>query len=119
VKKRGKTSKMWVRKPSMSKEEAVRFIEDYGGQHFLNDRVKSIRVKTRLNDFYIYATVWNYYGKCWYEDPVARLQWRGDDTYQLAYFRHTGKWHNIFELVGTLKECLDWVNENAYDVFWE
>ena len=84
----------------MSKETAVRFIEDYGREHFLNDMVKDIKVKTRLNDFYIYATVWDDYNKLWRKDPVARLQWPGDDTYQLAYFRHTGKWHNIFEFTG-------------------
>lgn len=43
-----------------------------------------------------------------FETGVARMEFRGDDTFDLAYFRHTGKWWVIAEGI-SLEECLDWV----------
>ena len=118
MKKRKKSPKVWMKMPSMSKQEAVRFIEDYGKEHFLNDKVKDIKIKTRVDDFYIYATTWNDYLKQWQEDPVARIKWLKNDTYILGYFRHTGKWWDISALIGTIKECLEWIKENELGLFW-
>lgn len=102
----------------MRKQEAVQFIEEYGKKHFLNDKVKKIRVKTRKNNFYIYATVWDYYNKLWDEVPVARLFWLKGDTYILGYFRHTGRWQSIPHLKGSLKQCLKLIKEDTYGLFW-
>ncbi len=41
-----------------------------------------------------------------FESRFARLQYAGDDRFNLAYFRHTGQWRELMELL-SLEECLD------------
>jgi hypothetical protein len=40
-----------------------------------------------------------------FESRFARLQYAGDDRFNLAYFRHTGRWWEVAQLL-SLKECL-------------
>jgi len=40
-----------------------------------------------------------------FESDLARLQHAVDDRFNLAYFRHTGQWGEVAELL-SLKECL-------------
>ena len=40
-----------------------------------------------------------------FESKFARLQYAGDDRFNLAYFRHTGQWWEIAQLL-SLEECL-------------
>ena len=40
-----------------------------------------------------------------FESRFARLQYAGDDRFNLAYFRHTGQWWEIMQLL-SLEECL-------------
>lgn len=40
-----------------------------------------------------------------FESRFARLQYAGDDRFNLAYFRHTGQWWEIAQLL-PLEECL-------------
>ncbi|GJQ48590.1 hypothetical protein KsCSTR_27350 [Candidatus Kuenenia stuttgartiensis] len=47
---------------------------------------------------------------------IARLGWTGGDDYNLAYFRHTGKWQDC--LSGTLDECLQAIKDNEFGLFW-
>jgi hypothetical protein len=41
-----------------------------------------------------------------FESRFARLQYAGDDRFHLAYFRHTGQWWEVMQLL-SLEECLD------------
>ncbi len=40
-----------------------------------------------------------------FESRFARLQYAGEDRFNLAYFRHTGQWWEIMQLL-PLEECL-------------
>jgi len=40
-----------------------------------------------------------------FESKFARLQYAGDERFNLAYFRHTEQWWEIAQLL-SLKECL-------------
>ena len=40
-----------------------------------------------------------------FESKFARLQYAGDERFNLAYFRHTGLWWEIAQLL-SLEECL-------------
>ncbi len=40
-----------------------------------------------------------------FESRFARLQYAGDERFNLAYFRHTGQWWEIMQLL-SLEECL-------------
>ena len=40
-----------------------------------------------------------------FESGFARLQYAGDDGFNLAYFRHTGRWWEIAQFL-SLEECL-------------
>jgi hypothetical protein len=40
-----------------------------------------------------------------FESRFARLQYAGDGRFNLAYFRHTGRWWEIAQLL-SLEECL-------------
>jgi len=40
-----------------------------------------------------------------FESKFARLQYAGDSRFNLAYFRHTGQWWEIAQLL-SLEECL-------------
>jgi len=41
-----------------------------------------------------------------FESRFARLQYAGDDRFNLAYFRRTGQWWEVMQLL-SLEECLD------------
>jgi hypothetical protein len=43
-----------------------------------------------------------------FESGFARLQYVGSGRFNLAYFRHTGEWQEIAQLL-SLKECLSWI----------
>ncbi len=43
-----------------------------------------------------------------FESKFARLQYAGSGRFNLAYFRHTGEWQEIAQLV-SLEECLSWI----------
>ena len=43
-----------------------------------------------------------------FESKFARLQYAGSGRFNLAYFRHTGEWREIAQLV-SLEECLSWI----------
>jgi hypothetical protein len=45
-----------------------------------------------------------------FESKFARLQYAGDGRFNLAYFRHTGQWWEIAQLL-SLKECLALIEE--------
>jgi hypothetical protein len=40
-----------------------------------------------------------------FESKFARLQYAGDGRFNLAYFRHTGRWWEVAQLL-SLEECL-------------
>jgi hypothetical protein len=40
-----------------------------------------------------------------FESKFARLQYAGDERFNLAYFRHTGQWWEVAQLL-SLEECL-------------
>jgi len=43
-----------------------------------------------------------------FESKFARLQYAGSGRFNLAYFRHTGQWWEVAQLL-TLEECLSWI----------
>jgi hypothetical protein len=43
-----------------------------------------------------------------FESNFARLQYAGSRRFNLAYFRHTGQWWELAQLL-TLEECLSWI----------
>jgi hypothetical protein len=43
-----------------------------------------------------------------FESSFARLQYIGSGRFNLAYFRHTGEWQEIAQLL-SLNECLSWI----------
>ena len=48
----------------------------------------------------------------YFEVGFARLEFMGDNTFDLAYFRHTGKWWPVFSEL-TVDEALDLVKSEA------
>ncbi len=49
--------------------------------------------------------------KPYFDDKFARIEYVGNNTYNLSYMRHTGKWHSVFYEL-KLEECLHEVREN-------
>jgi hypothetical protein len=47
-----------------------------------------------------------------FESKFARLQYAGNERFSLAYFRHTGQWWELAQLL-SLDECLSWIEEGA------
>jgi hypothetical protein len=41
-----------------------------------------------------------------FKSRFARLQYAGENQFNLAYFRHTGQWWEVMQLL-SLEECLD------------
>lgn len=103
-------------------EELQAYLEEYAKKHFLKKKVRDARIKMRGAYIYIFATVLNddqTHGtgkEVWDEMEIARLGWIGGDDYNLAYFRHTGKWHDC--LSGSLDKCLKAVKDNEFGLFW-
>lgn len=46
------------------------------------------------------------------ETKFARLEYAGPDKFNLAYFRHTGQWFQVFEEL-SLEGCLEQVEKNS------
>ena len=44
------------------------------------------------------------------EDKFARLEYAGEDRFNLSYMRHTGQWFEIFSEI-TLEECIEAIKE--------
>jgi len=47
-----------------------------------------------------------------FESGFARLQYAGDVRFNLAYFRHTGQWQEVAQML-SLDECLSWIEEGT------
>ena len=47
-----------------------------------------------------------------FDSSFARLQYTAEDQFNLAYFRHTGRWWEIAELL-SLNECLSRIEEGG------
>jgi hypothetical protein len=47
-----------------------------------------------------------------FEAPFARLEYTAAGRFNLAYFRHTGKWFEIFQGL-TIGECLKLISEDG------
>ena len=47
-----------------------------------------------------------------FESKFARLQYAGNERFNLAYFRHTGQWWELAQLL-SLDECLSWIEEGG------
>jgi hypothetical protein len=47
-----------------------------------------------------------------FESKFARLQYAGDAQFNLAYFRHTGQWWEVAQVL-SLDECLSRVQEGT------
>ena len=45
-----------------------------------------------------------------FESKFARLQYAGDERFNLAYFRHTGQWWEVAQLL-SLEKCLARIEE--------
>ncbi len=80
------------------------------GEYYL---IEEFFTKWWRNYFYFYA-------KYHYTDPnaieefldhgFARLEYANEDSYNLSYMRHTGKWWEIFSDL-SLEECLETIEE--------
>ena len=46
------------------------------------------------------------------ETKFARLEYAGPGKFNLAYFRHTGQWFEVFEQL-SLEDCLEQVEKNS------
>jgi len=49
----------------------------------------------------------------YFDDKFARMEYLGEDNYNLAFMRHTGKWQEIYH-GRTLEECLQAVREDPF-----
>ena len=45
-----------------------------------------------------------------FEYPFTRLTYLGDDKFTLSYFRHTGKWQEVYEEL-SLEECFETIRK--------
>ena len=45
-----------------------------------------------------------------FESRFARLQYAGDERFNLSYFRHTGQWWEVAQLL-SLEKCLARIEE--------
>jgi hypothetical protein len=50
-----------------------------------------------------------------FEVRYTRLEYTGEDTYSLAYMRHTGKWQDVYSDL-SLELCLSTIEKEA--IFW-
>jgi hypothetical protein len=48
----------------------------------------------------------------YFESKFARLQYAGNELFNLAHFRHTGQWWELAQLL-SLDECLSWIEEGG------
>jgi hypothetical protein len=48
-----------------------------------------------------------------FEAKFARLEYVGNDRFNLAYMRHTGQWVEVYEGL-TLAECLDTIRNESF-----
>lgn len=46
-----------------------------------------------------------------FEQKFARMAYNGDNTYTLAYMRHTGQWHEVFYDLSA-QECFELIASN-------
>jgi len=45
-----------------------------------------------------------------FENKFARMEYVGEDKFNLSYMRHTGKWHELYQEI-SLNECLTSIRE--------
>ena len=103
--------------------KADEFVESFLKPTFIKDRPKDYQWNYVVDIF----TKWHqrYFYFCstrrspspnviseYFEIRFARLEYSGDDTFNLAYMRHTGQWWEILQEL-TLDECIEEIKGNA------
>jgi hypothetical protein len=76
-----------------------------------------IEIWTKWNrNFFYFTSTWASPGPNriapTFESPFARMEFVGNDSFSLAYFRHTGKWSEIYSEL-TMEECLKLIAEDG------
>jgi hypothetical protein len=129
-------SRQWAWAPSpqckLAVPDSVRDEVQAQADELIRDELRARYIKPPPKDYeWNYPidlwTKWHksffYFGSTWaspgpnrssptFEVGFARLEYRPDGRFNLAYFRHTGKWWQIFEGL-TLKECLKMVRDDG------
>ncbi len=89
-----------------------KFIQEKPTDNDFNYRV-NIYTKWNQSYFYFYSTF-----NCpspraispSFESPFARITYFSNENCTLSYFRHTGKWHEVFEGL-TLDQCFETIRK--------
>ena len=133
VKKKAIVRKMWVKAPSKPVKPALSELEKKATEArciALIERMKPVWIQPPHERWGYVSDVYgkwygNYYSFCAlyrYDAPEAtrpqaemkfsRLEYVGPGKYNLAYFRHTGQWFQVFEAL-SLDDCLEQLEKNA------
>ena len=107
---------------SMVKEKAEKLIEEV-------IKTQHVKPAPTTNDFNYIADIYckwyrNYFYFCAtyncpspnaifpsFETEFTRLEYVSDNKFNIAYMRHTGKWHEVFQNL-SLDDCLELVEED-------
>jgi hypothetical protein len=132
AKKNTSAKKMWVSTPVKPAKPTVPDLEKRATEircNALIERMKPQWIQPPREQWGYVGDVYgkwyrNYYYFCAlyrYDSPEAtqpqvelkfsRLEYAGPGTYNLAYFRHTGQWFQVFEEL-SLEACLEEVEKN-------
>ena len=125
------TRKMtWVFAPAKSRTfkipDGIKAKTEEGAHHLIESKLKPQHIKPNPpdNDFNyvvdIYSKWYRHYFyfcakyRCpapnriseFFEHKFARLEYSGNDSFNLSYMRHTGQWWELYQGM-SLKECLE------------
>ena len=104
------------------KYKADEFVESFLKPRFIKPPPKDyewnypVDIFTKWHQRYFYfCSTWRSPGPNaiseYFEIRFARLEYAGDDKFNLAYMRHTGQWWEIFQEL-TLDECMEEIRIN-------
>ena len=111
--------------PESTKKEiekiAIEFVESVLKPEFIKPRPQDsslnylvdIFTKWRGNYFYFYAKYRSpgpHAVSPFFEGAFIRLEFMGEDSFKLAYMRHTGKWWVVFTDL-SLEECIETIRD--------
>ncbi len=105
------------------KRKADEFVESFLKPTFIKDQPKDYRWNYVVDIFTKWHQRYFYFCSTWrspspnaitefFEVRFARLEYAGDEKFNMAYMRHTGQWWEIFRDL-TPDECIEEIQGNS------
>lgn len=106
------------------KARADEFVESFLKPNFIKEMPEDyqwnypVDVFTKWHQRYFYfCSTWRSPGPDaiseFFEHRFARLEYAGDEKFNVAYMRHTGQWREIFQSL-TLAECIEEIRTDPH-----